>query len=302
MQNGHLSWFVAGLAMSSIACVSAQELSPRTFWPSPKGTRVAVAGYSYAFGDVLMDPSLPIYGVDSRINTGLLAYLQTFSLLGRTANFLLEQPYSWGTTKGLLDAEPARRNFSGFNDLGVTLAVNLLGAPSMNLSDFQELRAHPRPILGANVKVVAPTGNYDKNRLINTGANRWAVRPKLGCILPLRPKWLMEIETGVWIFGNDDDFIGGKREQDPVFAAEAHLIRRLRPGFWASLEATYFWGGRQTIGGNQLSDEQSNVRIGGTIVMPFLRRHAFKVGYSNCVLTKYGNDFQQFLVTYQFLF
>ncbi len=77
-----------------IPCLTAQELSPRTFWPAPEGTKVAVLGYSYSFGDVLVDPSLPIYGVDSRISTVILAYLQTFSLGGRTANFLLEQPYS----------------------------------------------------------------------------------------------------------------------------------------------------------------------------------------------------------------
>ena len=302
MQNGKLSWIVAGLILSCIARVSAQQLAPRTFWPAPKGTQVAVAGYSYTFGNVLVDPSLPVSDVDSRINTGFLAYLQTFNLMGRTANFLLEQPYSWGTTKGSLDGEHVQAEFSGFDDLGVTVAVNLLGAPSMNLAEFQELRAHPRPILGASVKVVAPTGTYDKNKLINTGANRWAVRPKLGCVLPLRPKWLLEVETSAWFFGDNDDYISGKREQDPILAAELHLVKRLQPGFWASLDGTYFWGGEQTIGGKHLSDEQSNVRVGGTIVMPFFRRHAIKVGYSDTVLTKHGNDFQQFLITYQFLF
>jgi hypothetical protein len=136
----------------------AQELTPRTFWPAPKGTRVAVVGYSYSFGDVLMDPSLPVSGVDSAIHTGVIAYLQTFSLGGRTANLLLEQPYSWGTTKGQFLGLPARRDFSGLGDLGVTLGVNLLGAPSMNRAEFQELRANPRPILGASLKVVPSWG------------------------------------------------------------------------------------------------------------------------------------------------
>ena len=297
-----LAGIVAGLFLSLIPRMSAQELSPRTFWPAPKGTKVAVFGYSYSFGDVLVDPSLPVEGVDSRINTGFLAYMQTFNLGGRTANFLLEQPYSWGTTKGLLLGAPAKRDFSGFNDLGLTLAVNLLGAPSLTLSNFLELRAQPHPIFGANVKVVAPTGTYDKDRLINTGANRWAVRPKLGCILPLKPKWLLEFDAGVWFFGDDDDFVSGKREQDPIFAAEVHLIRRFQPGLWGSLEATYFKGGRQTIGGNQLSDEQNNVRIGGTVVVPFLRRHAIKAGYSTSFVTEYGNDFQQALVAYNLVF
>ena len=75
-----------------------QELTPRSFWPAPVGTQVLVAGYAHASGDVLMDPSVPLYGVDSEINSGLLAYMRTFGLRGRTANLLFELPYSWGAT------------------------------------------------------------------------------------------------------------------------------------------------------------------------------------------------------------
>ena len=55
----------------------------------------------------------------------MAAYLQTFSLWGRTANAVVELPYSWGTTRGVLEDTPARRDFSGLGDLGVTLSFNL---------------------------------------------------------------------------------------------------------------------------------------------------------------------------------
>ena len=44
---------------------AAQELSPRAYWPAPKGTRVLIAGYAYSSGDVVVDPSLPLVGVSS---------------------------------------------------------------------------------------------------------------------------------------------------------------------------------------------------------------------------------------------
>lgn len=281
----------------------AQDLSPRFYWPAPKGTKIAVFGYSHSSGDTLMDPSLPIYGVDSEINTAFLAYMQTLSLWGRTTNLLLELPYSWGTTKGFYLGSPAQRDFAGLNDFGVTLAVNLLGAPSMTPSDFQEFRAKPRPILGASVKVLAPTGYYKEERLINVGGNRWAIRPEVGCVIPLGPtRWVVELEAGAWFFGDDDDFLPGGREQEPIFAGEVHLVRRFKPGFWASLEANYFTGGRQTIGGNQLVDVQRNSRIGGTVVVPFRGRHAIKVGYSRGIVTEFGTDFEKFLVSYMVIF
>jgi hypothetical protein len=294
--------FAFVLTTLMVRITRAQELTPRAYWPAPKGTKVLVLGYSYASGDVLFDPSIPLYEVDSKINVGLLAYRQTLSLWGRTTNFIVELPYSWGTTEGLIDDIPASGDFSGIGDLGVTLSINLLGAPSLTPSDFQELRANPGPILGASLKVLAPTGHYNKDRLLNVGANRWAVKPELGFIVPLTPTWLLELGAGAWFFGNDDDFLPGEREQDPIFSGKVNLIKRIRPGFWASLDFTYFTGGKQTIGGNRLNDVQQNAKIGGTLVIPFRGRHAIKLGYANGILTEFGSDFNQFLVSYQFVF
>jgi hypothetical protein len=284
-----------------VAEIAAQELTPRLYWPAPKGTQLLVAGYSRAAGDVLFDRTIPLYEVDSDINVGILAYVQTLSLWGRSSNIMVELPYSWGTTKGLVEDYPAQRDFSALGDLGFTLTVNLMGAPSMTREDFLALRADPHPIIGASLKVIAPTGEYDSDRLINVGANRWATRLQLGTIIPIRPGWLLEAAAGIWVYGDDDDFLTGAREQDSVYSLEAHLIKRFRPGFWASLDFTYFTGGRQTIGGERLEDVQKNAKVGATVVIPFAGRHAVKIGYANGTVTKYGSDFDQFLMTYQVL-
>ena len=282
-----------------VAESTAQELTPRLFWPTPKGTRVLVSGYSYTSGDVFLDLSLPVEDSESQINTGILAYAQTLDLWGRTSNFLINMPYAWGTAKGLFLGDPIKRDFSGFGDLSMTLNVNLRGAPTMTVEDFLAFRANPRPIIGASLKVVMPTGHYNPDKVVNVGANRWAARLKLGTVIILEPKWLMEISASTWLFGDDDDFFFGKKEQDPVFALETNLIKRIRPGLWASLDVTYYRGGNQTIDGNLLENKLHNLKLGGTLVIPIHKRHAIKFGYANGVVTRYGNDFNQFLVTYQ---
>jgi hypothetical protein len=285
----------AALAAHSVA---AQELTPRAYWPAPKGTKVLVIGYSKAEGDVLFDPSIPLYGVDSELNAGLLAYAQTLSLWGRTSNLIVELPYVWGETRGLVGDTPESKKYSGFTDLGVTLSVNLMGAPSMTVEEFLTFRADPQPILGASLKVVAPTGEYEETRLINEGANRWALKGELGYTLPLSTKWLLEFEAGAMFFGDDDEFVAGKKEQEPIYSAQLHVIRRFSPGFWASLNFNYYTGGRQTIDGVQLGDTQRNSRLGATFVFPVAQGHAIKVGYAVGWLTRFGADFDQFLVTY----
>ena len=284
-----------------VADVAAQELTPRMFWPAPKGTSILVAGYAYSSGDILFDYSIPIEDADSSINTVVLAYARIFDLWGRTTNFLVELPYSEGTTKGLLLGEPASRDFSDFGDLSVGLNVNLRGAPTMNREEFMAFRANPRPIIGASLKVQIPTGHYDPDRLINVGTNRWAARLKLGTVMKLKSTWLLELSASTWLFGDDNDFIAGKKEQEPIFALETSIIKRIRPGLWASLDITYYRGGRQTIDSNPLSDKQNNVKLGGTLVVPFLKRHAIKIGYADGIITRFGNDFSQFIVSYNLL-
>jgi hypothetical protein len=297
----------AGLALALAGLggaprLAAQELTPRAYWPAPRGLKVAVVGYSRVNGDVLFDSSVPVHGVESRVRTSLLAYLQTFSLWGRTANAMAEVPYSWGRSVGFVGEAPVRGSISGFGDLDITLGVNLIGAPSMTPAQFQALRAHPRPILGTSLKVVAPTGQYHETRLLNVGGHRWATRLELGYMIPLRPRWLLEIDAGGWFFGDDEDFVAGKREQEPVLEIQAHLVRRFRPGFWASVAVNYFRGGRQTIGGHRLGAVDDNSRAGGMVVVPFHGRHAIKVGYFVPLHTESGGDYSQLLASYQVLF
>lgn len=281
---------------------TAQDLTPRAYWPAPVGTRVAVIGYNRSTGDVVTDPSLPVVGVDSNINLGLFAYIHYLSLWGRTSNILVEVPYSWGTTTGDLEDESMRRDFSGIADIGVTLSVNLIGAPALTREDFQELRQNPRPILGASVKIMAPTGDYDPDKLINIGTNRWALKAELGYMIPIEPRWLLEFELGGWLIGDNDDFLGSTREQAPIVTGQFHLVRRFRPGFWASLDLNYYTGGRSTIGGVEVADLQRNSRLGGTVVVPIRGRHAIKFGYSTGVVTESGGDFEMLLLSFTTLF
>ena len=258
---------VGALHLAAVSAVIAQELTPRAFWPAPKGTKAVLVGYSRSTGDILFDPSLPVSGVDSKIHTGIVAYQQTLSLAGRTANLRFELPYDDGSTTGELHGRPASRSVSGFGDLRSTLSFNLLGAPTMTREEFGQLRANPRPILGASITVSAPTGEYDEDRVINIGANRWAGRFRLGLIYPFRSRWMLELGAGTWFFQDNDEFVGQTREQDPITAIDISLIRRFASGFWLSADMNYYFGGRTTISGITSADFQRNSRAGLTVLL-----------------------------------
>ena len=294
--------FCLGIAFPAIvfwsAATLAQELAPRAYWPAPKGTNVIVVGYQYSGGDILTDPSLPITGVDSTINYAQVSYQHTMSLFARTANIQLNLPYTWSSTEGFAEGEFRNRDISGAGDARVRFAINLRGAPTMDVAEFQALRAKPRTIVGVSVLVQAPTGTYEADKLINAGTNRWSVKPAVGVIWPIRPTWLLEFELGAWFFGDNDNFVGTTRQQDPILSSEIHLVKTKRRDFWVSLDVNYYTGGRTTVDQTQRADLQRNSRIGGTVVIPFKRWHAIRFAYSTGIVTESGGDFENFSVNY----
>ncbi len=282
---------------------TAQELSPRVYWPTPVDTQVLTVGYSYMSGDIIPDRSLPLTGVDSNINSIHLGYRRTLNLWGRTANITFEAPYIDGTTVGTREGElNLEREYSGVGDVAATLSVNILGAATMDKQEFRQMLGSFRHLFGVSVKLVAPTGKYDSKRLINVGANRWAMRAEVGYIAVLKSKWILETSLGVWFFEDNDNFLGVSKQQKPVMTLQAHLIHRFRPGLWASLDMNYYQGGRSTIGGRRLDDLQRDSKIGATLVFPFATRHAIKLGYTKGSINDSDESFDVFLASYQRLF
>lgn len=297
--------FCSAISIATICAWSAttvaQELVPRAYWPAPKGTDLLIVGYQRSAGDVVTDPTLPLTGVDSKINYAQVTYQRTLSLFDRTTNVQVSLPYTWGSTEGTFMGQPARRDLSAMADMRALLSVNLLGAPSMDVAEFQALRKIPRTLVGASIQIQAPTGAYEPDKLINTGTNRWAAKPAVGVIWPMFPTWLLEADIGAWFFTDNDEFLGNTREQDPILSGEVHLVKRIKPGFWASLDVNYYRGGRTTVGGVLNADLQRNSRLGGTIVYPVRKRNAIRASYNTGLVTSSGGDYRNLSLSYVFI-
>lgn len=294
-----LSCALTLLALSLVGRVGfAQELTPRAYWPAPVGTNVFGIGYQLSTGDVLPDPSLPVYGVDSTLNGAALTYQRFFDLFDRTATVQLNLPYAWGRTEGTVDGEFLTRDIDAFADARMRFAINLRGAPAMDPTEFREMLGNPKTIFGVSLVVQAPTGGYDTDRVLNAGSNRWSAKPALGVIVPLSPGWLLEGEMGVWVFGDNEEFVGVTREQAPILSSEFHLIRVMKNGVWASLDLNFYQGGQSTVAGVERDDIQRNSRVGLTLAYPIRKRHMIRAGYSAGVVTEVGSDFSIFSLAY----
>src|SRR3954468_2852330 len=232
--------------------VSAQELEPRAYSPSPSGVNFLGLGYLRSAGGVAVDPSLPLDNVDAEVNAASLSYLRTFGLFGRSASIGFVLPYSRADVSGDVFEQQRSVTRTGWADPRLRLAVNLFGGPALDREEFAA--REPSTAVGASLMVVAPLGKYDSDRLINLGSNRWAIKSEIGVYQPLGP-WSLELYGGVWFYTDNDDFFGGvRREQEPIATLQAHVGYTFRPGLWLAADATYYAGGQSMIDGVRKED------------------------------------------------
>jgi len=289
----------AALVALAAGRLAAQELEPGAYSPAPVRMNILVLADTFSTGDLNFDPSGPIDEASADINATVAGYVRSFGLAGRAASAGVAVPYVRGDLEGLVNGTPQAAHRSGWGDPRVRLAVNLHGLPALAPKEFA---AHKHPfVVGASLTVGLPLGQYDPDRLVNIGANRWAFKPELGFIRTWG-RWSFEAAGGAWLFtDNTDYYIGRTRQQDPIASLQAHVIYTFRPRMWLAFDANYYNGGRTTIDGVPSDDLQSNSRMGLTFALPLNRQHSLKFSYSRGAVTRIGADFDSFGVSYQYV-
>ena len=284
----------AGVALIAVLLVSAmtaeaQELEPRAYANSPIGLNFLILGYGYTKGDVALDSSAPIEDGKITVNSVVLAYARSLDVFGRTAKLDVVLPYAWLSGSATVAGKPVDREVSGLGDPQARFSFLFYGAPALPLEEFVDYQ--PDLILGASFAVTAPLGQYDSDKLVNIGTNRWSFRPELGISKALGPLTL-ELVPSVMFFTENNDFFGGHRlTQDPLFAVQGHLIYHFDFGAWVSLNSTYYTGGRTTVNDVANDDKQENVRLGVTVALPLNRYFSLKLYGSAGVYTRTGSNF-----------
>lgn len=262
--------------------VQAQDLEPRRWTHLPVGLNVLGVGSGWTEGDILFDPVLLIEDASFDIAVAGLGYSRAFDLFGKTARLDAQLPYAMGRWEGLVDGEYTTVRRHGFMDPSLRFSVNLIGAPALKGPEYAAFRrANPvNTTVGAAVSVIMPYGEYNRERLINLGSNRWIVRPQIG-ILHQHQQWQFELTGSVFLYETNRAFWPGQSvwEQDPLWFTQAHVIRAFEKGWWASLSGGFAYGGQSTVNGQVKRDDARTRYIAISLGMPLSKRQSIKITY-----------------------
>ncbi|MFZ0257570.1 MAG: transporter [Gammaproteobacteria bacterium] len=129
-------------------------------------------------GHALVDPSLPIKDVDAEVHTVAVNYVRVLDFWGQSGKIALVAPYAHLSASGEVLGQSRKVERSGLGDIALRLSLNLYGAPALSLQEFRGYRQDT--IVGVTLLATAPTGQYDPQKLINIGTNRWSLHPEVG--------------------------------------------------------------------------------------------------------------------------
>lgn len=211
------------------------------------------------------------------------SYRRTINVGGNAGAVLIGLPIgrlSAGLNTGVgtlnLSTSPA------LGDVFIGGELGLLNSPSLAPMDYAQHKPGLRAAVAA--KLFIPTGDYDPNRLLNLGANRWSLQASVPISYSLGSSMVdpelttFEFVPSVQIFGDNNDPFGPPTvsSQEPIWGLEGHATRTLSPNLWAAVDGYYEFGGRTFANGVQVGQETNSFSVGATLGLVLSRSVAVR--------------------------
>jgi len=211
---------------------------------------------------------------------------RTFSLFDRAAMAAILLPMGRISGDVTVAGKTVNQSADGFGDPMLEFNINVLGPKAQkNIPDV--LRYEPGFSVDLLADLMVPIGEYDSDQPLNLGQNRWYGRLGIPIIWQLGP-WVpgrrttLEFLPAVWLFGNNDNFVGQTLKTDPMFQVDAHVTRDFTESFWGSLDAAWFTGGQASINGVE-GERLNNLGFGLTLGYKINDNLNLTVGYKSTV-------------------
>ena len=252
------------------ALVSAVDDGPRMYWNGPVGLNI-MQTYAWTIHGNAVTPSGALFDKDATVdmNLVLMGYNRIFDFFGQSAIFTTM--VTAGNATATFPTTPLSnitQSSRGYGDVYFQGTFNIIGGPALSAEEFADYEQ--KTLLYLLLGLSTPTGEYDQDRILNMGMNRWGVRVGLPFIQTLG-NWepgnitTLEILPSAWYYGDNDEFVGNsKLEQDVLYTLEAHLTHDVTPTFYVSLDYLYQSGGETTLNGVKSGDAQSADFLGAT--------------------------------------
>ena len=246
---------VAVFVMMTFPSTSDAQAPPRFYWKNLIGGNAVPLIYMDISGNANPLDGAQFVIPESNISASIAlgGYARTFTLFNRPAMAAVLLPMGRVSGEGSLFGKTFSQSTSGYGDPTLEFVIGLIGPPPIkNIPDA--MRYEPGFSLDLLVDLIVPIGEYDEDEALNMGLNRWYGRVaapivwQLGSWVPGR-RTTLEFLPSIWLYGDNNDFVGHQLSTDPKFQVEGHLTRDFHKHLWGSVDMNYVSGGKSSIDG-----------------------------------------------------
>jgi len=325
-KNKHTRLWACLATLATILSFSGPTLAvddgARAYWKGRDGTNVVSFQYlnlnMQASDTQQFDPSQFIYpNSDTEANVMIASYARHFTLFDRASSFAVNLAGgsadldvntslvpSQFLPPGIAPGTTFSQSASGYADPSVQFDVNLFGTSRLK-STVDLVNYEPTWTIDAAVLLAFPIGQYDDDKLVNMGLNRWygrfalPIKYHFGAFAP-GYRSSFELTPSVWLFAENDDFVGQKLENDPLWQIEAHLTHDFTRSFFGSLDLLYRGGFQSEINGVEVGEALNIGNLGFTLNYQVNDNLAIRAGYSSNVFG--DDDLDNSIIRIQFVY
>jgi len=297
VRRRRLAVFVAVGAVYFPRAVHGQFTDPRTYANTPVGVNQLEVDYSHATADDSIDTSLVIGGSHLEVNEALTAYTRTFGVMDHLAWIKASVPFAY--VSGSVAGSGLSRSVGGVGDASLQVTSLLLGGSALSVADFEKYE--PTTTVGVSLTVSGPTGQYDPDRVLNLGSDRWSFKPEIGISYPFGPdhKWVVDGYFSTYFFTDNTEYHGKEiLRQEPLPAVEAHISYNITPELWTSLDANYAFRGTTFIDGVDQNDGQKNLTVGTETYWTVTPRNSIALLFAKSVVHVNAPIFKEVALKY----
>lgn len=320
-----LAFFAAVTVVASFSEPAvAVDDGARAYWNARDGTHGVSFQYLHwsinAGSAAQFDPTQHIYpnaSAEANIFIANYAHHFTFPVLKRPSSISVAVAGGSVDVEIDLDVVPGpfmprgppvggsfSQSSSGFTDPNTQLVVNLYGTPPLK-SGVDLLNYEPTWSVDAAFLLAFPIGAYDDDKLVNIGLNRWYGRiafPSKYHFRVFSPGYMSSVEVipSVWLFAENDNFLGQKLKNDPLWQLEAHLTHDFTASFTGSLDLLYRAGFKSEINGVKVGDKLEIGNLGFTLHFKATDNLAVRTGFSSNLFGE--KDVDNSLIRIQFVY
>jgi hypothetical protein len=266
----------------------------------PVGINQLELGYAFVHGNTAIDPSLVVTGATLNLNQVTIDYTRYFGLFHRLMWVEAAVPVA---RLGASTSTPAiEGSTAGAGDSSYALAMMLKGGPALSVSQFQQYE--PATALGVSLTVSAPTGQYNGDKILNLGSDRWSFKPELALSHPFGPeqKWQLDTYANGYFYTDNTSYRGREiLRQDPLAGLEGHISYSLNNSLWVSFDTRYSFRANTFVAGVDQNNAQQNVILGSEMSVAINSRHSLLLEFAKAVLHENGPSIVGFSVKYDYM-